>query len=155
MENQPYALRFGRMARFLFGTFLLLWAVPYLLRAPIPLGFPSLGVAIGLAVFYALFHLMVFRFFPGINRWWGAIVANGFLALMLVVGQPGGLVFGRGEGVLGTAVFIGLSLVLAAWRADPGCEMMSIPALLLRQHTHLVCILFSPIDWVEAKLSQV
>jgi len=154
MENKPRALGFGRVARFLFGAFLLIWAVPYLLRAPIQLGLPSLGVAIGLTVFYSFFHLVVFRFFPVMNRWWGAIVANVFLAMMLVLGQPGGLVFGRGEGVLGTAVFIGLSLLLAASRADPGCEMMSIPAILFKRHTHLACILFSPIDWIERKASQ-
>ena len=153
MENKPHALRFGRVARLLLGAFLLIWAVPYLLRAPNQLGLPSLGVATGLAVFYSLFHLVIFRFFPGMNRWWGAIVANVFLAIMLILGQPGGLVFGRGEGVLGTVVFIGVSLVLAALRADSGCEMMTIPALLFKQHTHLVCILFSPIDWIERKVS--
>lgn len=155
MENKPRALRFGRLARLLFGAFLLIWAVPYLLCAPIPLGLPSLGIAVGLTVFYSLFHLLVFRFIPGMNRWWGAIIANVFLVILLVLGQPGGLVFGHGEGVLGTAVFIGLSLVLAAWRADPGCEMMSLPAMLFKQHTHLACILFSPADWLEAKLSRV
>lgn len=154
MENTARALRFGRVARFLFGGFLLIWAAPYFLRAPLQLGLPALGVAIGLVVFYSLFHLVVLRFFSGMNRWWGAILANVFLATMLVLGQPGGLVFGQGEGVLGTAVFIGLSLLFAALHADPGCEMMSIPAILLKRHTHLACILFSPIDWIERNISR-
>jgi len=154
MESTARAPRFGRVARLSFGAFLLVWIVPNFLGAPIQLGLPALGVAIGLAVFYSVFHLVVLRFFPGTNRWWGAILANLFLAAVLVLGQPGGPVFGQGEGVLGTAVFIGLSLVLAAVRADPGCEMMSIPAILSKQHTHLACILFSPIDWIERKVSR-
>lgn len=55
-------------------------------------------------------------------------------------------------GDVAVMIFIGVSLVLASLRADAGCEVMSIPGLLLRRKTHLACILFTPIDWVEQKL---
>ena len=59
---------------------------------------------------------------------------------------------GGGPGKLGSALFIGISLILASVRADGGCEVMAIPDLLFGTRTHLLCIAFSPIDWLEARL---
>ena len=43
-------------------------------------------------------------------------------------------------------------LVLAGLRSDAGCEVMAIPGLVLGRRTHLACIVFSPIDWLEEKV---
>lgn len=62
------------------------------------------------------------------------------------------LIFGRGEGFIGAAAYVGLSLLPAAWRADPGCEVMTLPAVLLGRHNTLPCILFTPLDALERNL---
>ena len=48
--------------------------------------------------------------------------------------------------------FIGLSLILIAALGHPGCEVLAFPALLLGRRTHLACIFFSPLDWIEGKV---
>ena len=40
---------------------------------------------------------------------------------------------------------------VVAVRADGGCEVMAIPSLIFGRYTHLACIVFSPIDWLERK----
>ena len=64
------------------------------------------------------------------------------------------LVFGLGgpAGQLGSLLYIGVSLVLTAIRSDGGCEVMTIPGMLMGKRTHLVCIVFSPLDWIEDRL---
>ena len=53
---------------------------------------------------------------------------------------------------LGSVFFIGISLIIASVWADGGCEAMAIPDLLFGKRTHLVCLVFSPIDWLEVRL---
>lgn len=48
--------------------------------------------------------------------------------------------------------FIGLSLILIAALRHPGCEVLAFPALILGRGTHLACVLFSPLDWIEGKV---
>jgi hypothetical protein len=105
-----------------------------------------------LLIFYLLVHLLIARYFPTINPWVGAIIANVPAGLVFVLGLPGGWIFGRGEGFLGSALYVGVSLLLAALRADPGCEVMTLPAVVFRKHTNLACLLFSPIDAIERRL---
>lgn len=50
---------------------------------------------------------------------------------------------------LGSVLFVGISLLFTAWRSDGGCEVMTLPGMLLGKRTHLVCIAFSPVDWLE------
>ena len=50
-------------------------------------------------------------------------------------------------------LFIGVSLVVTAIRADGGCEVMTLPGVFLGKRTHLVCIAFSPLDWIEDKFT--
>ena len=62
-------------------------------------------------------------------------------------------VFGGPLGRVASVAYIGISLVLQAIRSDGGCEVMSIPGMLFGRRTHLVCIVFSPIDWVEDRVA--
>lgn len=101
---------------------------------------------IALLLLYIGVQFVVGRYLPGINRWLGAglVLLPAVLVFLL-----GGLPL-RG----GVLTFLAVSLLVAAVRADPGCEVMSLPALFAGTHTRLACIVFSPIDWLEATLHQ-
>jgi hypothetical protein len=102
------------------------------------------GVMVGEFLFYAALHVVIARLFSAINRWVGAILA--VMPVFLV------FVFGDAPGKLGTLLFVGISLLFAALRNDAGCEVMTLPGMVFGRRTHLVCIAFSPLDWVEEKL---
>ncbi len=104
-----------------------------------------LSWAVGLLAFYAILHFVIVRYTPKIDRVLGAILAFGPFLAVFLIGYGG-------PAATGALTFLSLSLILAAIRADPGCEVMSIPALFSGKHTHLACLLFSPIDWCEKKM---
>jgi len=102
------------------------------------------GVSAGLLICYLGLDYAVNRFVPEIDCCVGA-----FLALGPAIGV---FVVGNGIGELGALTYIGLSLIVAAWRADAGCEVMSLPGLISGRHTHLACLVFTPIDRLEHRL---
>ena len=140
-ENAP---RFGRLLRFLLGGLLVVEAIVLLSGAGRGLILPVLGTTVGLIALYSLIHFVVSAFLAAFNRWMGAILA---LVPVLVV-----FVLGGTPGEVGALAFLGTSLVLASVRGDPGCEVMSVPAVFFGKRTHLVCLFFSPIDWAEKRL---
>ena len=103
----------------------------------------SLGAALAFVPFYAVVHYLVGAYLPRLNRWIGGAVAVGPVALVVFTGPPWAQV--------GTILFIGVSLLLTAVIGDPGCEVMAIPGLFFRQRTHLACLTFTPLDWIEDK----
>jgi len=109
----------------------------------------SLGIVMALVVFYTLVHFVVSRFVPGLNRWFGAILAVAPIFFVWFFGQGGGPLFGQGEGGTGAITYIGVSLLIDAVRADSGCEVMALPGLIFGNRTHLACIVFSPVDALE------
>jgi hypothetical protein len=50
-------------------------------------------------------------------------------------------------------LFYGTTLVIAAWRAQPGCEATVISNWLLGRDDQIGCPIFSPIDQAEARRS--
>lgn len=50
-----------------------------------------------------------------------------------------------------TLVFLGASLLLAALRGYGGCESLAISNWLLRRNDQVGCLLFSPVDQLEAR----
>jgi peptidoglycan/LPS O-acetylase OafA/YrhL len=48
-----------------------------------------------------------------------------------------------------TLLFLGLSMLVAAVRGYPGCEVLAISNWLLRREDQLGCLLFSPVDYLE------
>ncbi|HUP53489.1 MAG TPA: hypothetical protein VM198_13495 [Longimicrobiales bacterium] len=136
----------GRVLRLLAGVALVAEAGRHLIGASSTLIMATVGVALGaLVFFYTMAHLVIARFFQQVNAWLGAVLAVAPVAAVFVLGGA--------PGRLGALLFIGISLLLTWARADGGCEVMTLPGMLLGKRTHLVCIAFSPIDWLEEKLA--
>ncbi len=134
----------GRILRFLMGVFMLGLIVPQ-----IPWGsWMTVGMIAGafvaLTAGYTAIHFAVRRFAPNINRWLGAVVAVLPVALLFV--------FGGAIGQIASVGYVGTSVLIDSINGDAGCEVMAIPGLLLKKRTHLACLLFTPLDWVENKL---
>jgi hypothetical protein len=53
----------------------------------------------------------------------------------------------------GAALFYGATLLVAAWRAQPGCEATVLSNSILGRDDQLGCPVFSPIDEAEAHLN--
>lgn len=53
----------------------------------------------------------------------------------------------------GAALFYGSTLLVAAWRGQPGCEGTVISNAILGRDDQLGCPVFSPIDEAEARLN--
>jgi len=51
------------------------------------------------------------------------------------------------------ALFYGTTLLVAAWRAQPGCEATVLSNWILGRDDQIGCPTFTPIDEVEARLS--
>ncbi len=135
----------GRVVRLLLGVLLVAEGGRHLIGTSLGLVAATAGVVIGEFVFYAALHLAVFLLVPSVNRWVGALVAVTPVALVFVLGGT--------PGTLGSLLFVGVSLLLTAVRNDAGCEVMTLPGMVFGQRTHLVCVVMSPIDWVEEKIS--
>ena len=134
----------GRILRFLLGADLLVLAVPAIARVSLTTDLIIGGVILGLVAGYTAIHFSVRRFVPKLNRWLGAGLAV----------APAGLLFVFGDviGQISVAGYIGASLLIDSVNGDAGCEVMAVPGILLNERTHLACLLFSPLDWLENKL---
>jgi hypothetical protein len=136
----------GRTVRLLMGGLLTIHVpISHLMGAPPSLTVQVAGVVFGLFVFYALVHLLITKFVPTINPWLGALLA---VTPVILVFLSGGLPVRHG-----VVLFLGVSLLFTGIRGDGGCEVMTLPGMMLGRRTHLVCIVLSPLDWVEEKLA--
>jgi hypothetical protein len=135
----------SRALRFLVGAWLVVVVV---LHAPSLDGAGAVTMSasvVGLLVFYAALHLLLmWQRTP--NAMVAVVVA---LAPVLAIFTVGGTAMR-----LGALAFYGASLVVAAVQGDPGCEVLSISGLVLRRRAHVLCLLFSPLDALEAKVWQ-
>ena len=52
-----------------------------------------------------------------------------------------------------STVFYGASLLLAAARGYAGCEVLAFSNFLLRRNDQVGCVVFSPLDQVEARFA--
>ena len=50
-----------------------------------------------------------------------------------------------------TVLWLASSMLLAAWRGYAGCESLAIPNWLLRRDDQVGCLLFAPVDELEAR----
>jgi len=141
------ALLFGRIFRFLLGVFFLTEVVPVYLAVDTQGVLIRLGWAVMLLLIYLLIHYLISEYFMQLNPVIGAILAFGPLLAVFFIGYGG-------PAATGALTYLAVALIAAAIRADPGCEVMSIPGLITGKFTHLTCIFFSPIDWLERKSSK-
>jgi hypothetical protein len=139
----PAATPVSRLLRVALGLGLLAMAGPPVMDAPLNRQLQIAAVFIALIGLYTAVHLAVSRYFGWLHPWLGAVVAA----------VPAVLVFLTGDiYAAGVVLFIGASLLLMAATGQPGCEVLAFPALILGRRTHLACLLFSPIDWIEGML---
>jgi len=105
--------------------------------------------AVGLAVLPAAviaFGLAARRYASGPVRFTGSAgtTANCVLLVALAVNP-----YTAG----GAALFYGATLLVAAWRGQPGCEATVVSNAIFGRGDQLGCPLFSPIDEAEARLA--
>ncbi len=136
------SLPIGRILRFSLGIFFVYEVWPVYRDVTLEGSIIRLGWAVGLVLFYLGLHFLILKFTPTLNKVTGAVLAFGPFLSVFFLGYGG-------PAATGALTFLAVSLILAALRADSGCEVMSIPAVLSGKHTHLACLLFSPIDWFE------
>lgn len=137
-------LYIGRILRFLLGVWFIFVIASWYNSSDFFSILSALGIAGGLLLFYLLLDLLISNYVPDLNRWVGAVFAA--IPVLLIYFLGGTL------GQVGALSFVGISLIFSGLRGDPGCEVMSIPGIIFKRHTHLGCLLFSPIDWFEFKL---
>jgi len=107
----------------------------------------ALGSTLAFFAFYLLLHRASTTFLRDINMWLGAAIAN-LPPLAVFVIAPS---FGLGFLQIAVFTYVGLAMLMAGWRKDSGCEVMSPANAAFGKTTHFACIIFSPIDWAEEK----
>jgi hypothetical protein len=142
----------GRALRGLFGVLLMAYVTPVYFRIPLRTSVSVVLLIIGLIGIYSLIHIFISRRIIGFGPRLGAFVAIGLLVVLGALSWPALAILGRGEGELAVVTFLGISLLIAGWRADPDCELMAIPDLLFGKNVEMPCLIFSPLDWLERKL---
>lgn len=135
----------GRILRFLLGVFFVTEVWPVYRDVTAEGALVRLGWALVLLLFYFILHYVIMKFTPKINPIVGAILAFGPLLAVFFIGYGD-------PAATGALTFLTISLITAALRGDPGCEVMSVPAIFSGKHTHLACLLFSPVDWCERQM---
>ena len=83
-----------------------------------------------------------------IGRPFSATGGLGFCANLAL----GAVLFGTDATRELTAIFAGSSLLLAGARGYAGCEVLAVSNFVLRRHDQVGCVVFSPLDQVEARV---
>lgn len=104
-----------------------------------------IGLFLGLLAYYIIVHRLVARH-PFILRA-RLVVALAPLSMFFLLQQTGVQ--------LGILVFYGLSLFVQGVRGDRGCEVMTLPSILIRERSYMPCLLFSPLDRLEERVRHV
>lgn len=134
----------GRILRLLLAAYLIATVAPHYLSASWQSNVKIAAAIGGLIILYTAMHLLIAKYVPRLNHWLGALLAITPAALLFL--------FGGGIGQMGALSYVGGSLLVDSLNGDSGCEVMAIPGVICNERTHLVCIAFSPFDWLEQKL---
>lgn len=138
-------LPIGRILRLVLGVFFASEVIPVYLTVTTEDVLIRLGWTLALLLFYTGLHFVILRYGLKVNNFIGAVLAFSPFLAVFFIGYGG-------PAATGALTFISFSLIIAAIRSDSGCEVMSIPSMFTGKHTHLCCLIFSPIDWIENKL---
>jgi hypothetical protein len=152
VSTDPKAPPVGRLLRILIGLLLIIYVTPVYCRVPLRISVNVLLLMLGLTGVYSLIHIVISWGIIVFGQCVGAVIAVGLLVALSAGSCIGLPLVGHGEGVLAAVTFLGISLLIAGWRAAPGCELMAIPDLLFGKHTNMPCLIFSPLDWLERRL---
>ena len=143
IDRLPESTPVSRLLRLALGLFMLAMITLPLLGASWTGRLRVAAVFAVLIAVYTAVHYVVSRYFGWLHPCFGAVIAVTPVFLVFLLGD----VY-----MVGVMAFIGLSLILIAALGHPGCEVLAFPALILGRRTHLACILFSPLDWIEGKV---
>ncbi len=143
--RDPHRARpIGRILRFIMAGFLIATVAPHYLGASWQSNLKIVAAIGALTILYTAMHLIISKYIPRLNRWLGALLAITPAVLFFLLGG--------GIGQMGAMSYIGGSLFIDSFNGDNGCEVMALPGIFMGERTHLACLLFSPLDWIEEKL---
>ena len=135
----------GRTLRLMVGLLIGLMTYLVLRTEARPFRMRLLITVAAVTVFYAVLHLVIRRFGTRLHRWFGAVLVMIPLVLLFA--------FGGRVGQVAASAYVGFAFLLQTLRGDGGCEAMALPAAVFRRPTHLLGVLFSPLDFVEKHLT--
>jgi hypothetical protein len=141
----------GRALRLALGVVLTAYVIPVYYRQGAAFAVGTLLVLAALLVTYSALLVFLARHVIASRGIVGGAIALGVLVAVYLAGATHLPLVGQGRGELVAVTFLGVSLVVAGLRADPGCEVMAIPGALLRRTAELPCLFFSPLDALEWK----
>ncbi len=152
--NYAEARIVGRILRVLLGGLL---AVGFTVANPEIVLAETVALLVSLAgviIFYVLYTILTgYRVLTKVNPWLGALIMDWPLVVVWVV------VLGHLPGIpppliLAVLLYFGLSLVISGLVKYGGCEVVTIPGLVLGKRYNVACIVFSPVDWLEDRLAK-
>jgi len=105
----------------------------------------SAGLILALAGYAALYRLWGTRRLRHTNAWIGTVIVLAPFGLLQLLPLPSGIQTGFG-------LYVAVSLVLAAGIAYGGCEVATIPSLIVRKRLVVYCV-YNAVDAAERSLS--
>lgn len=136
----------GRSVRILLAIILAWIVVPEYIYSVGGARYLLLGIALGLTFLYLLIHFFISYFDPHLKKWFGILLAAAPVVCVYL--------FGGNAGQMGALMFVGLSLLVAGFRADTSCEVMAIPNVILKKKSTLPSMVLFLIDNLEKKLTK-
>lgn len=109
---------------------------------------PVVASIAGPAIVWTLAHTA-----PSALRWrhWICSAPGCLLILVLSLANSGLVALTGSNRSVTLWVFLGASMLLAAVRGDAGCEVLAIPNLVTGRQDQIGCLIYSPIDALEAR----
>ena len=139
----------GRVLRVLFGGFL---AIGFMAGNP-EIVFSETAFLVvsfvGVLIFYVLYTLVLGRLvLSRVNAWFGALIMDWPLIVVWVV-VLGHIALIPAPLILAVLLYFGVSLVLSGLAKYGGCEVVTIPNLVLGKRYNVACFPFSLVDLLE------
>jgi hypothetical protein len=152
--NYAEARTVGRWLRVLFGAIL---AIGFTVGNP-EIVFGETGVLmvslVGVIIFYVLYTIIMGRLvLTEVNPWIGALIMDWPLIVVwgVILGHlpliPPSL-------ILALLIYFGVSLVLSGFLRYGGCEVVTIPSLVMRKRYDVACFPFSLVDLLEDRIAK-
>ncbi len=145
-ERTSCARPIGRFLRLVLGGYLIIAIAPFFVSAELSAWLQVAAAIVALVFAYTLVHLGVRRWTRRLNPCLGAALALLPIVMLYMLGGTVGRVAAVG--------YVAVSLLVDFANGDKGCEVMALPALILRRRMHLACLVLSPLDSLEDRVSR-